>query len=346
MLDTETGEVMKMTLTHEGNNVQEFYSVLPRPACVGIEATGSMQWFVNLMEELGIECRVGNPAKIRAAEPRKQKHDRRDADLILTLLVENRFPAIWLPSKELQDLRSLLRHRHQWVRMRTRIQNALQAIALANGLRRGPSLWSRDGQSTIASLPLAPHTAHRRSELQAMYVKFESDIEKLNKRVEEQAVERPGARLLMTHPGVGPVTALATDVFLGDPKRFADGKTLASYVGIIPREYSSGGRQKFGGLSKQGNPLLRFLWGEAAAHAVRRDPELQRFYRRKLVQKGLGKARMAVARKLGIRLWIMLRNEINYNEFCRRGQKQQNSGAACAGMPGTRYGATSHRPID
>jgi len=346
MLDTETGEIVKMTLTHEGNNVREFYSTLPRPVRVGIEATGSMVWFVNLMEELGIECQVGNPAKIRAAEPRKQKHDRRDADLILTLLVENRFPAIWLPSKELQDLRALLRHRHQWVRMRTRIQNALQAIALANGLRRGTSLWSQAGQQTIASLPLAPHTAHRRSELQAMYVKFESDIEKLNQRVEEQAGQRSGARLLMTHPGVGPITALATDVFLGDPKRFADGKTLASYVGIIPREYSSGGRQRLGGLSKQGHPLLRFLWCEAGAHAVRRDPELQRFYRRKLVQKGLGKARMAVARKLGIRLWIMLRNKINYNEFCRRGQMQQKSGDACAGMPGTRYGATSHRPVD
>jgi transposase len=281
------------------------------------------------MEELGIECRVGNPAKIRAAAPRKQKHDRRGADLILTLLAENRFPAIWLPSQELQDLRALLRHRHQWVRMRTRVQNALQAIALANGMRRGPSLWSRDGQHAIASLPLAPHTAHRRSELQAMYVKFESDIEKLNQRVEEQAGQRSRARLLMTHPGVGPVTALATDVFLGDPKRFTDGKTLASYVGIMPREYSSGGRQKCGGLSKQGNPLLRFLWGEAGAHAARRDPELQRLYRRKLVQKGLGKARMAVARKLGIRLWIMLRNEIDYNEFSRRGQKQQTSGAAC-----------------
>ena len=346
MLDTETGEIVKMTLTHEGNNVREFYSTLPRPVRVGIEATGSMVWFVNLMEELGIECQVGHPAKIRAAEPRKQKHDRRDADLILTLLVENRFPAIWLPSKELQDLRALLRHRHQWVRMRTRIQNALQAIALANGLRRGPSLWSQAGQHTIASLPLAPHTAHRRSELQAMYVKFESDIEKLNQRVEEQAGQRSGARLLMTHPGVGPITALATDVFLGDPKRFADGKTLASYVGIIPREYSSGGRQRLGGLSKQGNPLLRFLWCEAGAHAVRRDPELQRFYRRKLVQKGLGKARMAVARKLGIRLWIMLRKQINYNEFCRRGQMQQKSGDACAGMPGTRYGANSHRPVD
>jgi transposase len=188
--------------------------------------------------------------------------------------------AIRLPSKELQDLRALLRHRHQWVRMRTRIQNALQSIA------------------------------YRRSELQAMYGKFEAEIEKLNQRVEEQACKRPGARLLMSHPGVGPKTALANEVFLGDPARFADSKALASYVGMIPREYSSGGRQRLGGLNKQGNPLLRFLWGEAGAHAPRKDPELQRFYRRKLVQKGLGKASVAVARKLGIRLWIMLRDQI------------------------------------
>ena len=246
MLDTTTGEAMEKTLTYSGSNVREFYSTLPGPVCVGIEATGTMQWFLSLMEELGIKCQVGHPAKIRAAEPRKQKHDRRDADLILKLLVENRFPSIWRPSKELVDLRALLLHRHQWVRMRTRIQNALQAIALANGLRRGPALWSQAGQCTIASLPLAPHTAHRRSELQATYAKFEAEIEKLNQRVEEQADGRSGARLLMTHPGVGPITALATDVFLGDPTRFSDGKALASYVGIIPSEYSSGGRQKLG----------------------------------------------------------------------------------------------------
>jgi len=88
---------------------------------------------------------------------------------------------------------------------------------------------------------------------------------------------------------------LATDVFLGDPGRFDDGKAVVSYVGIIPSEYSSGGRQRLGGLSKQGNPLLRFLWCEAAQHAARRDPELQRFYRRKLLQKGLGKARVAAS---------------------------------------------------
>ena len=340
MLDTETGELVNLMLWHEGNEVREFYSQLPRPVLVGIEATGSMHWFLNLMEELGIECRVGHPATIRAAAPRKQKTDRRDAELILQMLVEKRFPAIWLPTKELLDLRALVLHRHQWVRIRTRIQNALQAIALANGLRRGPSLWSYDGQAKIAFLPLLPHASYRRSMLQEMYRKMEEEIENLTQRVAEQAGQRCGARLLMTHPGVGPVTALATEVFLGDARRFVDGKALASYVGLIPREYSSGARQRLGGVTKQGSPLLRFLWCEAGAHAVRRDPELKRFYRRKLVQKGLGKARVAVARKLGIRLWIMLRDEIDYQEFCRRGQKQQ-SGAACAGKPEVAYGAKS-----
>src|SRR5260370_23210376 len=147
-----------------------------------------------------------------------------------------------------------------------------------------------------------------------------------NLRVAEQAGNRCGARLLMTHPGVGPITALATEVFLGDPLRFIDGKALASYIGMIPSEHSSGRRQRLGAMSKQGNALLRYLWCEAAMHAVERDPELKRFYRRKLVQKGLGQARVAAAPKLGIRLWIMMRDQIDYQEFCRlRNARPANS---------------------
>jgi len=333
MLDTETGEVVEKSLEHDGDEVRKFYSALAGPVQVGIEATGSMLWFLELMDELGIDRLVGHPSEIRKAETRKQKHDRRDAALLLKLQVENRFPSIWMPSSELRDLRTLLRHRHQWVRIRTRVQNTLQAIALSRGLRRGKKLWSQAGQHAIESLPLPPHTAYRRTELQDLYYKLQEQIDELDKRVNDQAVRRPGAKRLMTHPGVGPVTALATDVFLGDPARFEDGKALVSYVGMIPSEYSSGGQQRLGGLSKQGNPLLRFLWCEAAIHAVRRDPELQRFYRRKLAQKGLGKARVAAARKLAIRLWIMLRDQIDYQEFCRRGQMRQKSGGARAGMP-------------
>ncbi len=338
MLNTETGEVVERILRHEADKVREFYASLPGPVRVGIEATGSMQWFLKLMEELGIDCQVGHPAKIRAAEPRKQKHDRRDAALQLKLLVENRFPSMRMPSTEQRDLRVLLLHRHQWVRMRTRVQNTLQAIALSNGLRRGSTLWSQAGQHAIASLLLEPNAAHRRTQLQMMYRRLDRQIGKLDERVRDQALRRPGARLLMTHPGVGAVTALATDVFLGDPTRFADGKALASYVGLIPSEHSSGGRQRLGKLSKQGNPLLRFLWGEAAMHAVRQDPALQHFYQHKLQQKGLGKARVAAARKLGIRLYIMLRDQIDYQEFCRRGQLRQKSGGAHAGMSDRNHG--------
>jgi len=322
MVDGDTGEVVERSLAHDGETVREFYASIPGPAVVGIEATGSMGWFLQLLEELRIPCRVGHPAAVRKAETRRQKHDRRDADLLLKLLVEDRFPAIWMPSTEQRDLRALLLHRHQWVRMRTRVQQALQAIAMSHGVRRGRTLWSRAGQAVLAELPLPPHAAHRRGELVALYQHLAAQVDQLDDRVRAAAEPRPGATLLMTHPGVGPVTALATEVFLGDPTRFADGKALASYVGMIPSEYSSGSRQRLGALSKQGNPLLRFLWGEAAIHAVRRDPELKRFYRRKLAQKGLGKARIAAARKLGIRLWIMLRDQIGYEEFCRRSPRR------------------------
>jgi len=318
MLDRDTGQVSEHVIKHEGTAVRNFYAGLAPPILVGIEATGSMGWFLRVMEDLSITCRVGDPAKIRAVDTRRQKHDRRDARLLMQLLADERFPAIWMPSREMRDLRALLLHRDQWVRIRTRVKNALQGLALAHGIRRRAGLWSHGGQAMLAALSLPPHTGHRRSALQALHDHLTTHIETLDQQVTQQAEERPQARRLMTHPGVGPVTALATEGFLGDPARFPNGKAVASYIGLIPSEYSSGDRQRRGRLTKQGNPMLRFLWCEAAIHAARRDPALARFYRRKLQQKGLGKARVAVARKLGIRLWILLRHEIDYAEFCRR----------------------------
>ena len=234
MLDTATGEVEDLTLMHEGNQVREFYSSLPQPVLVGIEAGGSMPWFLNLMEQLGIECRVGHPAQIRAAEPRKQKHDRRDAELILKLLAENRFPAIWLPNKEQLDLRALLLHRHQWVRMRTRVQTALQAIALANGLRRGPIYGAATDKARFRHCRCCPTHGVSAERAAEDVLGHGSGDRRLIKEVAEQAESRSAARRLMTHPGVGPVTALATEVFLGDPRRFADGQSPSQLCGDHP----------------------------------------------------------------------------------------------------------------
>ena len=191
MLDDETGEVIEKTLKHEADDVREFYAGLPAPVTVGIEATGSMGWFLQVMDELGITCRVGHPAMIRKAETRRQKHDRRDAGLLMQLLVENRFPAIWMPSTELREIRALLLRRHQWVRMRARVQHALQAIALNRGLRRGPALWTKDGQAALAARPLPPCAADRRNELHALYRHLGAQVDRLNMQVAQEATGRP-----------------------------------------------------------------------------------------------------------------------------------------------------------
>ena len=181
---------------------------------------------------------------------------------MLTLLAEHRFPTIWMPSSEQRDLRTLLRHRHQWVRLRSRVQNTLQSMALNHGLRRGRSLWSQVGQDELRGLPLAPHASERRKALLTLYPRLQGSIEELDQEVCEEVQQHPQARRLLTHPGVGPITALATEVFLGDPLRFIDGKALASYIGMIPSEHSSGRRQRLGAMSKQGNALLRYLWSK------------------------------------------------------------------------------------
>jgi len=155
-----------------------------------------------------------------------------------------------MPSIEQRDLRTLLRDRDQWVRMRSRVQHTLQAIALNHALRKGRALWSVAGQSALQALSLPPYTAQRRHELLAMYGQLQRRIQELDQEVEHQASQRPHSRRLMTHPGVGAVTALATEVFLGDASRFSKGNEVASYIGMIPCERTSGKRQRLGKLTK------------------------------------------------------------------------------------------------
>jgi transposase len=319
MLDTESGEVVEKRLDHESGEARRFYEGLKEAALVGIESTGSTRWFAEMLAELGHELAVGEAGKIRAKEPRQQKHDRRDAELILNLLVKGDFPKIWLPSAEERDVRVFVEHRHQLVEMRTRAQNGLQAIALGHGLRRRQRLWSKAGQEELKKIPLREGMGRRREDLTHLVCQLNAWIQDLDQRIAEEVARRPEAQRLMTHPGVGPLTALGTVLVLGPVERFPDDRHLTSYLGLIPREDSSGGRQRFGHLTKQGNRLLRWLLVEAAGVASRYDPGLRRVYRRLAFRKGAAVAKVAVARKLAIRLYIMLRDGIDYPEFCRRG---------------------------
>ncbi|MDE3179817.1 MAG: IS110 family transposase [Acidobacteriota bacterium] len=326
MLDRESGEVERRRLEHTNGEVRTFYASLPKPALVGIESTSYTLWFAELMNELGHELVTGDAAKIRASETRKQKYDGRDAMHMMELLAEGKFPRIWLPGAEDRDVRVLLHHRHFLVAMRTRAKNGLQALAMNRNLCLGAKLWTVAGQQAFQALDLREAPARRRQDLLQLRGQLDGWIQELDERLKEEVEKRPEAKRLQTHPGVGPLTALATVVVLGPVERFPHGRKVASYLGLIPSEHSSGGRQHFGHLTKQGNRLLRFLLIEAATSACRCDPELKQDYKRLAFRHGWAKARVAVGRKLAIRLYIMLRDQIDYTEFVRRGSH--------AGMPG------------
>lgn len=310
ILETETGRRRHHRLSHALGlePIRQFYAGLPQPVRVGLEASGYSRWYEEMLEELGIELWVGDPARIRKAAPRQQKTDRNDARLLLQLLEENRFPRIWVPDRTTRDLRQLLMHRHHLVTMRRSISNQLQAIALNQGIQRKKALWNQQGRQLLQSLALPPWTTQRRDELLHLREQWDREIALYDRVVLEQAEANPEARFLMRHqPGVGPITALTVVLTLGPVQRFASARKLASYAGLVPAEYSSGARQRLGHLSKQGNPFLRWVLVESATVAVRHDPEMKRSYWRLVERRGKPIAKVAMARKLLTRLYWMLR---------------------------------------
>lgn len=317
MVDTETGEMSIRRLSHAGGEAQRFYESLRGAVLVGIESSGNMLWFERLLSRLGHQFRIGDATAIRASAPRQQKNDKRDAKHLLTLLLENRFPAIWVPSLGERDLRQLLKHRHTLVQMRTRAKNQLQHIALNQGLQRKNKLWNKAGLEELKSLQLEPWTQRRRDHLLKMLEQMDTDIAQLSAALEAEAERCGAAKLLMSHPGVGPILALATVVTLGKVERFPDGKHVASYLGLIPREDSSGERRRLGAISKQGNSFMRFLLVQAGMIAARGDAGLGRAYQRLVQKKHHGVAKVAIARKLVVRLYWMLRTQKQYPEVVR-----------------------------
>jgi transposase len=316
-VDTQTGECGERRLGHSDGEAERFYRDLKLRGIrtrVGLEATGYSRWFERLLGELGIEVWIGDAAEIKTKRVRRQKTDRQDAQLLLKLMLEDRFPRIWVPAPENRDLRQLLWHRHRLVQMRTRIMNQLQALAMNEGKRWKKKLWSEQGRAALEKLPLAPWASRRRQDLVELLDRMNPTIEELSVAVEQEAKNRPEVLRLMTHPGVGPLTALAFVLIIGTPERFRGGKQIGSYIGLIPSEDSSAGHQRLGHISKQGNTLLRFLLVEAAQAAARCNPDWRRRYVHLAMRREKNIAKVAMGRRLAVRLYWMWRRSWDYTQ--------------------------------
>jgi transposase len=313
------GEIHLIQLDHRKDDVRDFYSKLTGQVIVGLEAGGYGFWFVAMLEELGHTVWIGHATEIRRRANWRQKNDRRDAELILEIMLKGDFPKIHRHSPESVEVLRMLRYRARLVKMRTMISNNLQAIAFSCGLSERSRMLSRAGQQRLKSARMTPAIKHQFEDLISLLVPLNERITRVEKWLREQAAADQRVTRLMTHPGVGVLTALGVVHTLEPFNRFTRQRSVVAYVGLEPMERSSAEKKRFIGISKAGSRLLRFLLGEAAHTAVRFDPELKRFYERVGKRRGKSKATVAVARKLLIRCWIMLRDNIDYAEFRSRG---------------------------
>jgi transposase len=318
-LTTEDGVITTHELKHQDKaELKAFYSQYGGPVLVGLEASGYSPWFEHMLEELGHEVWLGDATEIRRRARRRQKNDRRDAELILDLLVHNEFPRIHRPPARSGEILRMLRYRQKLVQMRTRIKNSLQALSMQSGLSLRAKLFTRVGLEQLRTAMMSPVMQYQRDQWLQALEPLQARIDEASNWLQQQAVGDERIERLRTHPGMGPLTALAMVHTLEPVARFSNQRKVAAYVGFDPKERSSAEKKRYLRISKAGSRVLRFLLVEAAQTACKGDPELRRFYLRLSHRHGRAKAKVAVARKLLIRGYILLRDAIDYAEFNRR----------------------------
>jgi transposase len=318
-LKTETGELVFCELKHQDKEkLRAFYADLPGHVIVGLEASGYSPWFERLLEELGCEVWLGHATEIRRRARWRQKNDRRDAELILELMLHDEFPRLHRPGVKSREVLRMLRYRQKLIKMRTMSKNSLQALALQAGVARRSRLFTREGKQELAQALMSPAMQWQRDHWWQLLQPLNEQLLETMTWLKAESQDDVCVARLRTHPGIGLLTSLCLVHSLQPVDRFRNTRKVAAYGGFDPVERSSAERKCFLGISKAGSRILRHLVVEAAQVAVRKDEDLKRFYQRLAARRGRPKAKVAVARKLLIRAYIMLRDEIDYAEFRRR----------------------------
>jgi transposase len=317
--DRESGVRREVRLEHADRGaVAAYYGALPADTVVLLETTAYTAWFTDLLAELKLEVIFGDAGKLAAMRVRRVKTDRRDAEHMVEVYLRGQFPRVVMAGPEQRDLRQLLLHRDRLVRTRTRCKNGLHLLAMSRGLNRKAGLFSGKGRQALCQLKLGHWESEARADLLLALDAFDLRIQELDAAVEAAVRADPAAERLRTHPGVGPVTALAWVQIMGDCQRFATSGQAASYLGLTPSEASSGGQRRLGAITKQGNKFLRWVLVEAAQGAARHEEGFRRRYQRLALRKHRATAKLAMARRLAERLYWMSRRGVGYPEVLQR----------------------------
>lgn len=315
----ENGEIKTRRFFHtQKKALEQFYQRFPKGSIVGVEATGQMAWFEKMLAKCGLELLIGDAKKIRKMALSPHKNDQRDAEHVLDLLMIGRFPKIEPRSEESMRILSYLNYRHSLIKSRTAVANQLQAMARSLGLARF-GIKAKFAETKMLAMTAEAELVELIESRFRVHQMLTAEIELIRRKLSAKAAHDKQAKLLLTHPGVGELTALCLVHTLGDVGRFGRKEQVTAFVGLVPLDESSGERHRIGSISKHGSKLLRYLLGQAGQKSFA-DQRLQQFYQRVSRRRGTAKAKVAVARKLLERCYLMLRDNIDYEEFRRRGE--------------------------
>ena len=317
MMDEKRNVVWHDTFASHPLDISAGIAKIPAPlqeVKVAIEPVCGWRWVTKQLEASGLEVHIANPKKVRLIAESKQKTDFNDARTLADLLRADMLPESYRVTDDIYDLRVVLRERHFLISKRTDVKNRIHGIVTTQGLHlvSGGNPISKRGKKWVEE-----SDDETLKELHEVIEELDAHIDFLTEKIEKIARDSSRAKLLMTMPGVGTITALTVIAEVGDFSRFEKAEKLASFAGLVPKQRSSGEKVRLGGITHLGSKYLRTAMVETAMR-IRPGyaPELQRFVDVVKISSGPKRARVALARKMLTIMWTMVRKNVEYDPRC------------------------------
>lgn len=290
-----------------------------------LEACGMFEPIYDRIEAQGFAVKVAHPLKTKAIASAKIKTDAIDAKVLANLLRTDLIAESYVPSKEVRELRSLVRRRASLVRQRSHLKHQSHSILLKNGINAPMTdIFGKLGKKFLQQVELPYAERLALDNLLAIVESFDERIDLSNTAITGVVQSNPTIERLTTLPGVGDFSALLVFADIDNVKRFKDAKHLCSYAGMVPSVYQSGNTTRRGHITKNGSKLLRWVLVQGAHKAVKSDPNLAKFFEHLQKRVGKNKAIMAVARKMLTYIYIMLTEGIEYQALRVNRKKRQH----------------------
>ena len=308
-------------------NIREFFEKIPRSSIITMEATGDWYWMYDLLEQLGFKVKLAHPRKVRLIAEAAIKTDKIDCEVLAQLERTNYLPESYVPKKEVRDLRELMRHRSSLVRLKTSLKNKVHALLAKRGIRHEflTDIFGKAGRAFLEQIELPEIYKLKMVAYLKLIDQLQEEAKALEKMIKLKAItEDKYAKILLTVPGISYISAMFLSAEIADIERFKNYKKLCSYAGLASSTDQSADKLRQGHIIKESNKYIRTVLAEAVYKAIKQDPHLAHKYYRLAKRRGNNKAKIAIARKMLVSIFFMLKENKPYRIRDIEGNKSKN----------------------